>query len=580
MVLNNSKKSAGFSLVEVLVVSAVMLVVFGGLLSGFRYSLDLIATSRAKLTALTVANDQMEYIRSLSYNEAGTIAGLPAGAIPQVSTTSLNQIVFTKTILIRYVDSAADGTGGADSNGITTDYKEAKVTVSWLQRGVTKEIFLVSTIIPRSIETNVGGGTMRVNVYDSTFVTPLPGVDVRLYNNSGTTTVDVTISTDSTGVALFGGAPAGSGYQVFVSAPGYSTDQTNVSTTSLPNPTTLPATVALSNVTTLNFFIDRLATFQVTTLANKNEATSTESFDTSSGIATSTNSDISGGQVTLASSAGVYVPLGTVYLASTTPVSLARWSGILVSRAIPGNTNHRLSVYTLAGTSTYTRIPDSDFPGNSAGFSGSVISLATLSAVTYPSISIGATLTTTDTNVTPSIDEISVWYVVNESTRNNLPITVTGDRVKGTLVDSSPVYKNIYATTTGSSGIRLLTGVEFDLYTLTSSGLDVSEACTANPSNVPANSTVTAIYTLVANTATTLRVVVNRPDGTPLPNARVELSNGGAPLVRLTGWCGQVFFSGLTSAPDYDMTVSASGYTTSTQLDFDVTGDAVKTVTF
>lgn len=580
MALNKLQPTRGFSLVEVIIVSAIMLVVFGGLLSGFRYSLELITTSRATLTALTVANDQMEYIRSLSYNAAGTVAGLPAGAIPQVSTTSLNQIPFTKTVLIRYVDSPADGLGAADTNGITTDYKEAKITVSWTQRGVPKEIFLVSTIIPRSIETNVGGGTMRVNVFDSTATIPLPGVDVRLLNTSGTSTVDVMVSTDASGVALFGGAPAGAGYQVFVSAPGYSKDQTYVATTSLPNPNTLPATVAVSNVTTLNFFIDRLATLGVTTLASKSEASSTEQFSTSAGIATSTNTEVTGGQITLYSTSGVYANVGSFYLSSTTPAVVSQWLGVLVSGSLPGTTNRRLSFYTITGTSTYALIPDSDLPGNSSGFTGSVIPLDTLNATTYPSLTIGATLTTTNTSVTPTLEEVSLWYVTSQTTRNNLPITLTGNRTIGTRADTSQVYKNIYATTTNSIGSRTLSGVEYDQYTLSSSGFDVSEACSANPIVVLANSTVSSVYTLVADTTNTLRIIVKRPDGTPLPGARVELSASGAPIVRYTGWCGQAFFSSLTSSPDYDLSVSAPGYTTNTQLDFDITGDVERTITF
>jgi hypothetical protein len=148
------------------------------------------------------------------------------------------------------------------------------------------------------------------------------------------------------------------------------------------------------------------------------------------------------------------------------------------------------------------------------------------------------------------------------------------------LADTSAVYKNIYATTTNNNGLRTLTDIEYDLYTLTSSGFDVAEACVANPVSVLANTVVNTTYTLVADSTHSLRVSVSRPDGTPLPNATAELSNGGAPIVQTTGWCGQVFFSGLVSAADYDLTVTAPGYTTDTQLDFDITGDVVRTVAF
>ncbi len=576
MVLNKLQLQRGSSLVEVLIVSAIILLVFGGLLSGFQYSLDLIANSRAKLTALTVASDQMEYIRSLSYDAVGTEEGLPPGAIPQKSEVTLNKILFTEKTLIRYVDSPADGLLDKDINGITTDYKEAIVTVSWSQRGVAQELFLVSIVIPRSIETNVGGGTVRVRVFDST-VTPLAGADVRLFNNSGTTTVDMTMPTNTTGEALFGGAPAGVGYQVFVSAPGYSKDQTYVVTESLPQPNIPVATVAEAGVTTLSFFIDRLSTLQLTTLATKNEASSTEQFSNVSGIVTSTNIEVSGGQAVLSSTSGVYADSGIVYLASTTPATVAQWSGILVSGSVPADASRRLSVYTLTGTSTYTLIPDSDLPGNSSGFTGTIIPLASLSVTTYPSISLGITLTT-NTAVTPAVDEISVWYVSSQTTWNNLSIIVTGVRTINNA-DSAPVYKNVYSTTTNSSGVRTLNGVEYDTYTVTSSGLDVSEACLVNPIPVLANTTVNTVYTLVTNSTNSLRVTVNRPDGTPLPNATVKLSDGGASQTRTTGWCGQVFFPSLNTSTTYNVTVTAPGYGSNTQTDFNISGDVINTVT-
>jgi hypothetical protein len=178
---------------------------FGGFFLTIQHSLNLVSDSRSRMTALSVANDQIEYIRSLSYDAVGTVSGLPGGALPQTSTTSLNQKIFTKRILIEYIDDAADGIGGADSNGITTDYKRAKVEVSWDHKGQTGQVILVSNIIPNSIETNIGGGTVRVLVTDAN-VLPVSGASVRLRNTTGTSSVDVTKVTDATGEALFGGA--------------------------------------------------------------------------------------------------------------------------------------------------------------------------------------------------------------------------------------------------------------------------------------------------------------------------------------------------------------------------------------
>ncbi|PJC56055.1 hypothetical protein CO026_02400, partial [Candidatus Kaiserbacteria bacterium CG_4_9_14_0_2_um_filter_41_32] len=255
MVYPNSKNNkSGFSLVEVIIVSAIITLFFGELFGGLHYTLALITDSKARLTALSVANDAMEYIHSLSYDAVGTVAGIPSGLIPQVATSTLNGIEFEKRVLIEYVDAPADGLGAADSNSITTDYKNAKVTVSWTRNGKTNQIFLVSTITPRSIESDVGGGTLKVKVFDSV-AEPLPGASVQVVNNTLLPNIDITRTTDASGIALFSGAPAGADYEIFVTASGYSSEQTYMATTALPNPTSRPVAVLEADVSTMNFFI-------------------------------------------------------------------------------------------------------------------------------------------------------------------------------------------------------------------------------------------------------------------------------------------------------------------------------------
>jgi prepilin-type N-terminal cleavage/methylation domain-containing protein len=577
MVLNNFTTRKGFALIELLVTAAIMLIIFGGIFVGFRFSLDLITQSRAKLSGLTLANERMEYIHSLSYDAVGTVSGIPNGAIAQTSTTTLNNIVFTETVLIQYVDDPADGTGAADSNGITTDYKLAKVTESWQYRGVTQEVFLVSNIIPRSIETNVGGGTLRVNVFDSK-VQPLPGADVRLWNTTGTTSIDVTRTTDATGVALFGGAPANSDYQISVTAPGYSTDQTYMATTSLPNPTTQPVAVRAADISTMNFFIDSLSTFTITTLSGKTSSSTTYSFATLGQVASSSAVAANSNALVLTSSAGVYASSGMAYLTPIVPTTIAGWDVLTVSATTSINTSVLVSLYT--GTSTYTIIPDSDLPGNSAGFAASTIILNTLSAITYPNLVVQARLATASSTLTPQLGGVQVSYVTTKTVIPNAALTIHGDKTIGTLLDTSLVYKFSSSTTTNGSGVRVLNSIEWDAYTVTPSGYDIAEACPANPVAVPAHSSTSLELVLVANTSDNLRVVVQQSSGGALAGATVSLARSGYSDTAATSACGQVFFSGLTSASDYTLTVSAPGYTTQNFTNVSVSGDVVQTVTF
>jgi Carboxypeptidase regulatory-like domain len=546
-------------------------------LISFRYSLELISHSRAKLTALTLANDNMEYIRSLSYNAVGTVSGIPSGLIPQVSTTTLNGIVFTKRVLIEYIDDDADGVGVADSNGITTDYKQAKVILSWTLRDVTKEVFLVTNIIPRSIETDVGGGTVRVNVFDFANL-PLPGADVRLVNTTLVPNIDVTRSSDASGSALFGGAPAGGDYEIFVTAPGYSSDQTYRATTTLPNPTTQPIAVVEASISTMNFFIDQLSNVSLLALSSKIPNEVSESFNTTAGIATSTNTDVTANELRLSGSPGSYSLNGTAYLIASVPTPLASWDYLLVEGTKSGNTNVLVRFYT-GSSSAYTLIPDSDLPGNNAGFSIGATDVRALDVGTYPAVTIGITLSSTNSNETPEVDTVVLGYIESDTPLSGEALTMTGSKTIGTLADASPVYKTVLTDTTDGQGRISLNNIEADEYGLIATGYDIAQLCDANGLTVEPGTSTDLEVLFAPDTTNTLRVAVTTAGGSPVIGAVVELERGGFSATEVTGSCGQVFFSGLTAASDYTLQVDAVGYATFNLTPIDISDDEVENVT-
>ncbi len=559
----------GFSLIELLVVAAIMSLFIGGLFVTIQTSLKLVTDNRARMSALSVANDRLEYIRSLSYNAVGTVSGLPAGNIPQVSTSTLNGFLFTERTIIEFIDDPADGIGASDSNSITTDYKRAKVEISWTARDVTKKVVLVTTVVPRSIETNVGGGTIRVNVTDAN-VAPVSGASVRLLNTTGTTTVDVTKLTDTTGSVLFGGAPAGSGYEVFVTRAGYSSEQTYVATTSIPNPVLQPISLLAADISTVNVQIDALSSVAMRLLSDRVEASSTRPFTAGTDLASSTGVVVAGGNLELASSAGVYQSSGLGLLTAVAPSPLARWGTVVVDEVIPAQTSRLIRIYS--STTPDSLVPDSDLPGNSAGFAAGSIDLSQLSVVTYPSLTIGVSLETTNTAVTPQINTVTAYFTESET-----PLTTTftwrGNKVIGSQLDFSPIYKHDYSTTTNGSGERELNNVEWDTYQVAIAGYDIREACMAHPVVVAPNSVNSVTLVTAGDTAHSLRVVVTA-GGNPVRDATVTLTRGSSD-VETTGSCGQVFYPGLTTATDYQLTVSASGYSAVTIDPLPISGDVV-----
>lgn len=572
----------GLSLVEVVIVAALTTLVFGTLMYSFKYSLELINHSRAKLSALSVANDRMEYFRSLPYDDVGVVAGYPAGTIPQNSTTTLNGIEFIERVRVDYVDDDADGTAGADSNGIILDYKKVRLEYIWEINGATSSIQLVTNIVPRSVETTAGGGTARINVLDSDS-SLLSGASVRLFSSSSTFAYDVTTFTDASGASLFN-IPADSGYQVEVTAnisgKDYSTAMTYVATTSNPNPIVAPFSVVESDVSTMTFQIGELSDLNITTFSAVDDQIFTEDFADLLAVASSSNVSVSGGDLVLEDTLGVYDNTGYVYLGPITPASLVDWYGLRIATDIPTNTSHNVQFFTSSGPDIYDLIPEVDLAGNNIGFTGNIVDLSILEPLTYPSIYVGITLNTTDTSVTPEIDEVNVFYRQSETFLPNMSFDIHGNKTIGTDASAQPIYKYTNSLSTDGSGVLTISDLEFDDYTFDIlGGYDIASACPANPFTQIAGEDGELDLVLVADATDTLRVTVVDVSGAVLPGASVNLTRSGYDVTHITDGCGQVFFTGGVSAEaDYTIDVSATGYTDETVTPFEINADTSTTI--
>lgn len=576
-------KNSGFTLVEAIIVSALTVTIFGALFSSFQYSLRLINYSRAKLSALAVATERMEYFRSLPYVDVGTLSGIPSGTIAQNSTTTLNGINFHERVLVEYVDDAADGLDAADSNGILADYKRIKLEYSWQIGDETNQITLVSNIVPRSVETTAGGGSVRINVINDQSL-PLPGASVRLVNNTIVPNIDVIKITDANGAALFSGAPAGSDYEVIVSGSiagnDYSTAQTYEVTVANPTPVVSPFSVVESDVSTLTFQIGELSSFDVTTLSAVSEDMFREEFTDLSAVAFSNQVSAIANKLQLADIAGVYPISGVAYLGPISPSPLLQWQSARVAVDLPVDTAYKIQFFTGAGAGPYTIIPDSDLPGNAVGFTSTNIDISNLDSGTYPSIFVGVTLGTSDTSKTPTIDEINVFYRQSETALSNISFDMVGTKIIGTDGGGLPILKYDNSHTTDAGGELTISDLEFDNYTLTPSGYDMAVACSGHPFIQQAGVDGSLELILVANAADTLRVSILNNAGQVIPGAEVRLSRSGYDTTHTTGSCGQTFFTGgLGVNSDYEITVTATGYNTETVSAFSISGDTVTTIT-
>ncbi len=561
-----NRQNQGFTLVELLVTVAVFVLVFGGLFSSVQFAMKLTSATKSSTGALALASERIEYIRSLAYDDIGTVSGIPSGAIPQNSTTSLNSTVYHERVLIQYVDSPEDGTGALDTNSIVADYKEVKVEYSWQNQNGTSTIFLITKIVPPGIESTAGGGTLTVNVFDAG-VLPVTGAQVHVYNNTTTSTIDVIRNTNTEGIAMFSGAPAGANYQITVSRGGYSTDQTYSATATNPNPSTPHVAVLPAAVSTMNFQIDELSDLLVRTIGPSTSDIFSDDFSDMSDIAASTNVIESSGDIVLAGGAGAYLSDGRVYATTTNPSVITAWNTIGWTATVPASTSFKVSVYTLSGTSTYTLVPDADLPGNSVGFSSGPINISGLDVVTYPALVVGGEFTSSDVNETPALQDWYIDYIITEPSIATVPFTLTGSKTIGTTLALQPIYKYEGSHSTDAGGEVQLSNLEWDFYNLVlDTGIyDISEACPSLPYALDPGVSDTLKLTLVPSSLYSMRIEVVDPDGDPIVGADVEMSRAGFLDSHTTSACGQVFFdAGLANNNDYQIVVQKAGYTTQT----------------
>lgn len=556
----------GVSLIDVIVGSFLVLVVFLVIFGLLRASLAVSTVAKARAAATAIASSQMEYVRSLSYDNVGTVGGIPPGIVPQYATSTLDGFTFVTRTFIEYVDDPADGTGASDATGIITDYKRVRVGVTYTINERERDVTLVTSIVPPGLETTTGGGTLKIDVVDATGA-PVSGASVRVVNTNTNPTVDVTTFSNSLGIVYLPGAATSSQYQITVTKDDYSTAQTYARDATNQNPTPGYLTVVKDQTTTGTFAIDRLASLIVRTFLPIQSATTTDTFASATNVTDLTNTTISGSAIVLSGVPGAYPANGSARSTAITPASLVSWGSVTASLSTPALTSAAIQVADGTGTP----LPDAVLPGNTSGFTSFPISLSGVSTTTYPSLTLVAKLGSADPLVTPSVLEWSVGYTYGPVILPNIPFTLRGAKTTGSTGAGAAIYKTTIATSTNVVGTVSLTP-EWDIYTFTISGYDVIDACQAPPYTIAPGVSYDHSLTLGSSTPHMLLASVRDTSGLPVAGASVTLARTGYSKTVTSSSCGAAYFGTLTSAADYTLTLEKAGYTTTTDTGITVSG--------
>lgn len=555
----------GMSFVDVIVGTALILIIFLALFGLLRASILISQLTKAKAIATAVADSQIEYVRSLSYGSVGTLGGIPGGPIPQFSTTTSNGTAYAVRTFIAYQDDPADGLGGADSNGIITDYKRIKVTVTYVAGGRTRTVDMISNYSPIGLETTTGGGTLRLVVVNAASA-PVTGASVRIVNASTTPTVDLTTFSDIDGIVYLPGAATSTQYEVYVSKSGYSSAQTYLRDATNQNPNPGYLTVVTDLTTTNTFAIDILSQFQVRTVSPIATTTYSDSFATGADISSFTNATISVGSIVLSNASGPYEPSGSARMHPLTPTYLYSWTSASSTLVTPAGT----SVVVRVADGSGALLPDGVLAGNSTGFTGP-IDLSTISTSTYPSLSLVADLSSTDIMATPEVQEWGIGYMRGPVPVPNVDFMLLGAKTIGSTGASVSLYKTTIASTTGSTGSTMLT-LEWDAYQLGLSGYDTVDACNAPPYTIPPNTTSETTLYVGPATTNSLLVSVRDSAGVAVPGASVTLSRTGYSETVTTSACGGAYFGDIGASAAYTIQSSKAGYASTNTSGINILG--------
>lgn len=335
----SSPDSPGFSLIEIMVsfaIVALLLVTVYGLII---QSLKLTEENKMRLAASILADRKIELIRNLPYDDIGTVAGIPNGVIQDNEVIANSSGSFTVNTVIVYVDDSFDGVFPADL--LNTDYKSARVRVSYTGLFGEKSVTAFSIIAPRAMESSPGGGTLVITVANADGQ-PVNLADVNIRNNSVSPAINITLQTATSGMVILPGAPASTeGYEITVTKAGYSTASTTARTTSNPNPT--PQCLNLSvmnNQRTDGFYqIDLLSTLVIRAVAQN--LPQNFRINTDAGTDEQTNP-----RLTLDSAGNIYVvwqdyrqgSAGKIYAQKYNSAGIKQWS----SDKVIGSANNQI----------------------------------------------------------------------------------------------------------------------------------------------------------------------------------------------------------------------------------------------
>lgn len=261
------KAKKGFTLIEVVVGTAIAAILIVGVLSSYSILTTNIKVARQQTILSSLTANYLEIVKNLPYSQIGTVNGNPSGTLADSGnpiSTTIEGLQFRVYYEVTYIDDPADGTVVAGTDVAPNDYKQVKMSI--LNVSTNKTTWYLTNVSPKGLENTTNAGAIWVKVFDATGQ-PVSGASVHIENLALNPDIQLDRQTDSAGNWVEVGLPASANnYHIVVTKAGMSTDQTYPITVANPNPTKPDSTVVNGTVTQISFAIDLLSNLTIRTL--------------------------------------------------------------------------------------------------------------------------------------------------------------------------------------------------------------------------------------------------------------------------------------------------------------------------
>ncbi|PIS34544.1 MAG: hypothetical protein COT37_02155 [Parcubacteria group bacterium CG08_land_8_20_14_0_20_43_9] len=577
----NYSTDRGFTLIEVLIATLVISIIFLGIFGGFQLIVRVVAQSKASMQAVYLASEKIEEMRGLTFADIKT----------KQENIVINGIEYNIETIVEEFDDCADGTiEGIDCSGAAVlpdaapnDYKKMKVRVSW-QDFFGGEMVLSSYAAPESMETGEGKGALRVSLSDSLGqpieiltgdqLAPCPPSSINIINEGCALDQCYGTDTNNPGVRLLilDESLEPDDYKIIVSKSGYARGETFRSGEAygdsiIATPARKNPTISEGELYPITFIIDPLSDLNINTALAWSGDSFFDTFLSGSKISSMENISITDGQITLATSSPVsYFEAGYLESSSVIPSQITEWYEFEWSDLEDIDTNIAYKVF-YATSSSWLLIPDEDLPGNSVGFDVSPVDLSRLNIDKYSELKIRADFLTSDLSKTPILYDWRLsWKNGEETMISDVSFDIRGDKTVGADSDENPIYKYLQTQTSDWNGEKLLPGLETDNYyfsnfTRSGGALNLNNELSPMPFNLPSGTSES--FTLYLESDNSLLVKVkDASSAEPVFGAGVNLSNEGLgyDVDLTTNELGEALFLPLQISADYTLEVQAQNY--------------------